>query len=265
MSSFTGIIDGIAADGDGFTTHVPQNWAQGRTTYGGMSASLCVAAAVRQVEGLPPLRAAQFMFIGPAAGALRITARVLRQGKNSVFIGADLVGEAGLATRATLSFVAARQSSLNYLARAMPQVPPPLDGKPFFPNAERPSFTTNFETRGTGRRSPKDAPREPDLLLWVRHNDPAARHGLAPLIALGDALPPAAIPLFPHPAPISSISWGVDMIHPEAAVAGSPDGWHLLQSRADHVADGYTSQEMTVWNEAGLPLLAARQTIAIFV
>ncbi len=265
MTSFTEIIDSIMADGDGFTTHVPENWSQGRTTYGGMSAALCVAGALRPVEALPPLRAAQFMFIGPAAGTLRITATVLRQGKNSVFIGADLVGEAGLATRATLSFVTARASQINYLARAMPQVPPPLDGKLFFPNAQRPSFTANFETRGTGRRWAKESTPEPDLLLWARHNDTNARHGLAPLIALGDALPPAAITLFPQAGPISSISWGVDMIHPEAAVAGSTEGWHLLQSRADHVADGYTSQEMTVWNEAGLPLLAARQTIAIFV
>ena len=265
MTTYSEVIAALTKQGESWSAHVPENWAQGRTTYGGMSASLCVAAAERTVADLPPLRTAQFMFIGPAAGALQITARVLRQGKNSVFIGVDLVGEAGIATRATLGFATARQSAMSYRVRPMPQVLAPLEGKLFFPNAQRPAFTENFETRFAGTKPPPGSAPAPNLLLWVRHKDLAARQGLAALVALGDALPPAAITLFPQPAPISSISWGLDMIEPEVAVAGSAEGWHLLSARADHIADGYTSQDMVIWNEAGLPLLVARQTIAVFV
>ena len=56
-----------------------------------------------------------------------------------------------------------------------------------------------------------------------------------------------------------------NVVEPDVAVAGSAEGWHLLSAQADHIADGYTSQDMVIWNEAGLPLLVARQTIAVFV
>jgi hypothetical protein len=230
-----------------------------------MSAALCVAGALRAVPDVPPLRSAQFTFIGPAAGPLRIAVTRLRQGKNSVFVGVDLSGEAGLATRATLSFAASRPSALTYRARPMPPAGPAATGEPLFPNAQRPRFVDHFNTHRAGGQAVASGAATPDLLLWIRHKDPAARHTLPGLIALADALPPAAITMFPQPAPISTVTWSIDMIEPAAAVAGTEEGWHLMQSRGDHVADGYTSQDMTLWSEAGVPLLAARQTIAIFI
>jgi acyl-CoA thioesterase len=92
MTSFSDLIAAISPEGE---TIIPEDWRQGRTTYGGLSAALCVAGALRAVEGLPPLRVAHFAFIGPAAGALRIAATVLRRGKSSVFVGVDLVGRWG--------------------------------------------------------------------------------------------------------------------------------------------------------------------------
>jgi acyl-CoA thioesterase len=262
MTSFSDLIAAISPAGE---TTIPEDWRQGRTTYGGLSAALCVAGALRAVAGLPALRAAQFVFVGPAAGALRIAATVLRQGKSSVFVGVDLLGEAGLATRATLSFGAKRASVLRYRACPAPEVVGPEEGRPFFPNTERPAFTTHFETRLAGQFARASGPGEPDLLLWIRHNDAGARRGLAGLIALADALPPAAITMFPAPAPISTITWSVDLLEPDLVEAGSERGWHLMRSRGDHVADGYTSQHMVLWNESGVPLLLARQTVAIFV
>jgi len=262
MTSFSDLIAAISAEGE---TTIPEDWRQGRTTYGGLSAALCVAGALRAMEGLPVLRSAQFVFVGPAAGTLRIAATLLRQGKSSVFVGVDLVGEAGLATRATLSFGAPRASVLGYRACPAPEVPGPEEGRPFFPNVERPAFTTHFETRRAGKYARASGPAEPDLLLWIRHNDLDARRGLAGLIALADALPPAAITMFPAPAPISTITWSVDLLEPDLVEAGSAEGWHLMRSRGDHVADGYTSQHMVLWNGGGVPLLLARQTVALFI
>jgi acyl-CoA thioesterase len=265
MTSFTNLIADITPDDGGFATHVPVEWQQGRTTYGGLSAALCVAGALRTVENLPPLRSAQFAFIGPASGPLRITASVLRQGKNSVFIAADLIGDSGLATHAMLSFAGARASQLSYRARPAPAVTALAEAKGFFPSAERPQFTRQFEMRRAGGRPPAGSAPEPDLLLWIRHNDPGARSGLPGLIALADALPPAAITMFPQWAPISTMTWSIDMLEPELAVAGTGEGWHIMQSRGDHAKDGYTSQDMVLWNEDLVPLMVARQTIAIFI
>ena len=256
MIPFSTVISSITADGGDFTARITPDWQQGRTTYGGLSAALCVAAALRTGTDLPPLRTAQFTFIGPAGGDVRITSAVLRQGKNSVFIGADVIGEQGLATRATLTFGAARPSVLAHTHVPMPDVATPENCPEFFIDGHRPTFSHHFEAkRAGGRRLP------PEMLVWCRHKDEAARTTLPGLIALGDVLPPAAFTIFPKPAPISTITWSVDVL----AETHSPDGWHLFQSTADTVADGYSSQDMKLWSADGMPILAARQTVAIFI
>ncbi|HTZ70918.1 MAG TPA: thioesterase family protein [Acetobacteraceae bacterium] len=255
MASFSELIETISPAGE---LSVPDAWRQGRTTYGGLSAALCVAGVLRNHAAVPPLRAAHFTFLGPAAGALRIQSSLLRQGKNSVFVAADLHGEAGVATRATLAFGNARESRTSFAALPAPAVPPP-DGCPLFaPGRDKPRFASQFEIRVARRTS------EPDFLMWVRHNDPLARRGIVGLIALADVLPPAAITLVSAAAPVSTITWSVDMVDPAAAEIGDPEGWHLMQSRADHAADGYSSQAMALWNHTGAPVLVARQTVAIF-
>lgn len=38
-----------------------------------------------------------------------------------------------------------------------------------------------------------------------------------------------------------------------------------MQSRAENAREGYSSQDMIVWNSAGEPVITGRQTVAIFV
>ena len=101
LTGFSKMLGTLAAVDDQFVISLPADWLQGRTAYGGLSASLCLEATLRAFADLPPLRSAQFAFIGPATGDLRITPKILRQGKSAVFTSVDLEGEAGLAVRAT--------------------------------------------------------------------------------------------------------------------------------------------------------------------
>jgi acyl-CoA thioesterase len=259
VTNFTALIDAISPIGE---ADVPEDWQQGRTTYGGLSAALCVAGALRAIPDLPPLRSAQFTFIGPAAGKLQITPTILRQGKNTIFVGVDLLGQAGLATRAILTFAAARQSSLRYPASPAPEVPRPADCPAFFAGARGPRFAAQFEILRAGGEKPLSAAAVPDLLVWLRHRDKAARAGLLGTIALADALPPAAFSMFSAAGQISTVTWSIDILEMPTETA---DGWHLMNSRGDHIADGYATQDMTLWNADGVKLLAARQTVAIFV
>jgi acyl-CoA thioesterase len=258
VTTFSEIIHKITPSGE---VTVPEDWLQGRTTYGGLSAALCLAGALRAIPDLPPLRAAQFTFIGPAAGALRIVSTVLRRGKNSVFITSDLESETGIATRGTLTFGTPRNSSLRFRALPAPPIPAPVDCTDFFGGRSGPRFAAQFEILRAGGHAPLSGAPAPELLVWIRHRDPAARAGLLGLIALADAMPPAAFSMFAAPAQISTMTWGIDMID----VASTVDGWHLMSSRGDNIADGYSSQEMTLWNESGAPLLTARQVVALFL
>lgn len=258
MTAFSDLLSGMR---DGFT--LSQDWLQGRTAYGGLSAALCAEAACRAVPELPPLRSAQFAFIGPASGALSTKAEVLRRGKSAVFVGVDLIGDAGLATRALLSFGVARASQIAYDDLAMPGVTSAAGSEPFFPG-DRPSisFQQHFESRIAGGARPMSPGAAPEYLIWFRHRDERARSGIVPLIALADAPPPAAMVLFPAPAPISTMTWAMDVLSDAPA---TEDGWWLVRSRAEAAHQGYSAQTMTVWNTQGQAVIAARQNVAIFL
>ena len=49
MASFDSVLAGLAADGDGFGAHGPEDWLQGRTLYGGMSAALALTPSRRVI------------------------------------------------------------------------------------------------------------------------------------------------------------------------------------------------------------------------
>jgi acyl-CoA thioesterase len=262
MTAFSALLASMVEDGSSYRVTVTDDWLQGRTAYGGLSAALCVEAALRATPGLPPLRSAQFTLIGPASGPLTITASVLRRGKSAVFVGVDLVGEVGLATRAVLSFGVARASAIVREALPMPVVANIADSPPFFPG-DRPTITfqQHFESRIAGGARPFQPDMAPEYRIWFRHRDAAARAGIVPLIALADAPPPAAMVLFTQAAPISTMTWTLDILSDAPA---TDDGWWLVQSVAETAHQGYSSQAMMLWNARGEPVIAARQTVAIF-
>ena len=79
---------------------------------------------------------------------------------------------------------------------------------------------------------------------------------------LADAPPPPAMTLFKTFGPISTMTWSLDVVGlPDA----DDDGWRLLRTRAETIGDGYSTQEMHLWDAKGRPLILARQNVAVFV
>jgi acyl-CoA thioesterase len=263
MTSFCDLMTALTRDGDVFKTVVTDDWLQGRTAYGGLSAALCVEAAQRALADLPPLRSAQFTLIGPSAGPLAIVVSTLRRGKSAVFVNVDLTGEAGLAARAVLSFGAARKSALQYSDLPAPSVAPVAESPSFFP-AGKPfiSFQQHFESRFAGGARPFTPGATPEYRIWFRHTDPKAWNGIVPLIALADAPPPPAMVMFAQPGPISTMTWSLDVLSDAPA---TKDGWWLIGSKTETSHQGYSTQSMMVWNSDLKPVIAHRQNVAIFV
>jgi acyl-CoA thioesterase len=192
-----------------------------------------------------------------------MNAAVLRSGKSAVFVNVDLTGEAGLAARAILSFGVARQSVIAFDHIAMPDVASIGDSASFFPGDKSIiSFQQHFESRLAGGARPFTVNAEPDMLIWFRHRDEKARHGIVPLIALADAPPPAAMVAFPQPAPISTMTWSLDVL---SDAPETKDGWWLIRSSAETAHQGYSAQPMTIWNSDGKAVIVARQNVAIFL
>lgn len=263
MTSFSQALGAFSfADEDGVTVMrgpAPEGWGQGRTLYGGMTAALALHAAIGAGRAEAPLRSALVAFIGPAEGMLEARAQVLRRGRNVSFVNVDLSAANRLAARCVFAFGAARQSMFDHAFAAPPAgLPGPATARPIMRNSG-PGIAQRFEVRlARGEKPFSGGP--PDHALWVRHKDERAQ-GPAALLALADMPPPAILPMFTAPAPISSMTWHINFL--EASTRSAAD-WLLLDTRAEVARDGYSSQDMFIWDEAGAMVCAGRQSVAIF-
>lgn len=269
---FDELLGMMVQEGETYKTTLPQDWLQGRTAFGGLSAALCFEAAQRAGEELPPLRSAHFAFIGPAAGELTMTPTLLRRGKSAAYYGVDQIGEKGMATRALLCFGAERPSAIDHIDLPAPNVPPAEECGSLWPPmtpeeeaeaAKRPKhFGQHFEQLYAGGSRPRTEDKDPMIQVWVRHKDEETASSMVRLIALADAMPAASFLLFPERAPFSTMTWSIDVLTDDLTCKS---GWWLAQSRAEATSQGYSAQAMTMWNDEGRPVLAMRQTVAIFI
>ncbi|MGP1283238.1 MAG: thioesterase family protein [Parasphingopyxis sp.] len=251
------ILKSFSPTGEGHSVEIPLTWMQGRTAYGGLSAALGLHAAQQSEEGLPPLRSAQISFIGPLAGAVTITTKLLRRGRTAAFIQSDIHSEKGLGLRAIYVFMQALESEVDYAHHDAPDIgPPPPDeelrsGPPEF-------FTHHFQYRES--RHP-DADGKPRFTRWMRLAERGGIDPMVELILMGDSLPPAAVALQSRGAPVSSINWFANILEP-APVTDS--GWWLVRSESDLARHGNSSQQMGLWSTDGTAVLAGMQSVALF-
>lgn len=242
-------------------THIPAGWLQGRTTYGGLSAALCHQVGKTLAREMP-LRSAQIAFVGPAGGDVSLQAETLRAGKSSTYVGVDLMGESGLATRATFVFGAARPEGKTMITGlTAPKVAAPDVSNQMFPENIGPVFISNFDVELISGGLPMSASDNPENLYWMRHRDKAAPADITSLLALGDAPPPVGMSFYDGPLRISSMNWSIDVLSDDFVSDGN---WFLSRAVAQTLNHGYSSQDMTLWNRRGVPVMASRQTIAIF-
>jgi acyl-CoA thioesterase len=259
--NFAEIIAAADSVADGFNVTIPESWHQGRTAYGGLSAALALLAA-RQVggEGLPPLRSAQVSFVGPAYGVVEARARVLRRGRNAVWIAAELLRDAEVVLATTFVFMGPVENKLHLQTRLeMPGLIPVEQAHPRTPPPGVLQFLENMEVR---LALPPQEPKRPEVCWWARTKD---RDGLDPaleLLLLADITPPGVMPLMQRPIPpISSMTWLANFLSPAPQTS---DGWWLLRTTGDYAENGCSSDRTEIWNADGDPVLLGIQSVAIF-
>lgn len=242
-----------ATDG-GYTATLGEDWLQGRTAYGGISAALALAAVKQAYPDLPPLRSAQIAFVGPLSGAVRATPAQLRRGKNSAFVSCDVISDDGVGLRALFLFMASRESAIAHLDLDPPSVGIPEDD--IIDPARLPQgFLTNFVLSGMSK-IPGTAQR------WVQLRERVMLDVETELVVIADALPPAAMTLIRDWGPISTTTWQLNMVTDAPATR---DGWWLLEAKTLHAGHGSSSQTMTIWNRDGAPIATATQSVALFI
>lgn len=260
--NFTDLLaSGRAAGPAARSTVIPESWMQGRTAYGGLTAALCLDAALPLSGGLP-VRAVQIAFVGPVNAAAVCTPQVLRQGRNTVFTSVRMTGEDGVMAEAIITFGAARASALDFAHLPPPEAAPPGSAPGFFrKEGQGPAFIQNFDILLAGGSPPMSGAPEADISIWMRHKDPAALNDAVALLALADAPPPAAMSMLTAPGRISSMTWMAEFLTESIETS---ERWFLARHTAQTARNGYSSQAMGMWNTAGAPVMTGRQTIAVF-
>jgi acyl-CoA thioesterase len=257
MTTLKAIIDSLQPVDGGWRGTIPDAWLQGRTSYGGLSAALALHVAQHSDVDLPPLRSALVAFIGPLSGEVTIRATRLRRGRNAAFIQADVESEAGLGLRATFVFMSPVESMVDHRVGTAPAFPMPTPEDKVFNGLAAVSFTQNFEMLDL-----RDGTLGPtEWLRWVRLADREGVDPMVELICIADCLPPAALKLIGGPAPVSSMTWQLNLL---GATPRTEDGWWLLRASSDHAKDGSSSQAMAIWNSDGTPIAEQMQSVAIF-
>lgn len=261
MTPIADILASAAATEDGFRVAIPADWLQGRTAYGGLSSALALHAAMGCEADLPPLRSAQVSFIGPVSGEVTVSATRLRRGRNAAFVQADIMSDAGLGYRATFVFMAEQQSRIALDRRGSGGAEPPAAGATLYTGPDG-FFTGNFNFVDLKEAPGGRALGEAEWLRWARLRAHAELDPMVEVMAIADALPPAAFRLLgEEPAPVSSLTWIVNLLTPAPRTR---DGWWLLSARSDYAQGGCSSQIMRVWNADGEQVAEGMQSVAIF-
>jgi acyl-CoA thioesterase len=260
MTTLQQVLDGLEPSGEAnvWRGTIPDNWLQGRTAYGGLSAAVALHCTLQAQDDLPPLRSAQVSFIGPLSGPITVSVHLLRRGKNAAFVQADVASEAGLGLRCTFVFMRAIESAVDHRATETPDFACPALGDRTFNGNPNVAFSQNFEFLDQRDAA---ALRPAEWLRWTRLVE---RDGLDPmveLIAIGDCLPPAALRLLGRNVPLSSMTWMLNVLGPAPTTR---DGWWLLRANADYARAGSSSQQMGIWNAEGEMVAEQMQSVALF-
>ena len=260
-SALDTLLATVTPSDGGATAYIDEGWMQGRTAYGGISSAVALAAVKQLHPTDVPLRYAQISFVGPVGGDCTVNTRILRQSNSSLFVDAGVSGEAGFGTAAVFAFSPDRESHVDHNLLTMRDVPRPETLEPVPDHKARPAFARHFDMRPTsGPRFPSRTDTA-EYLTWVRFVEEPACDPSVALLAMGDALPPAAMALFKQFGPISSMNWTVNML---TAKPETEDGWWLLSAKSSYARNGVSAQDMIIWNSAGEPVAAGCQAVAIY-
>lgn len=245
-----------------FSADLPEAWAQGRSTFGGLVCGAALAAMQSRVGADRPPRSFHATFAGPVVpGPATMTVHRLGGGRSTTHLEARVrQGDVHLVAHAT--FGASRDSRLRVPPPRGPALAPP-EGLPPLRHVEgvTPTFTQHLAYRFESGL-PFSGGAEPRFGGWVRVPGATGVLDAALALALLDAWPPPPLAMLRAPAPASSASLAVSFTFPAAPIPA--DGWLAYRSRATWVADGWSDLRATLWTADRQQIATITQLFAIY-
>lgn len=249
---------------------ITDDWLQGRTTYGGVTAAIGLQAMRDAAAAWPPdvrLHALQTSFVAPITlGAVDVEVTVLREGKNVRQLQAVLRQNGVLSTVLLGVFGAPRDTAVPPLVPRRPHVNQAPDDIPSaLPmGARRPQFLHHFDMRWAEGGLPGSGHGAWHARIHIRVTDAdiASVHPEIVTTLVADALPSPASSWLAHPAPASSVSWGLELspLAEDEPLAG----WWRADAEVVAARNGYTNSQVKIWSPSGALAALSYQVLALF-
>lgn len=248
---------------------VPADWLQGRTSFGGLIATMAVQA-MRDVAGSAwpanvHLRALQTSFIGPVApGPVEITVTLLREGKNVRQVQA-LVQQQGQTAALLLGvFGSDRETIVPVMSPQRPAIargPEDIPTRDLPPGAPR--FLCHMDARFAQGVPPMSGQASTESRIHLRlQGEPAAIDQELLTVLLADMPPTPVLSIYSQPTPASSVSWELEL----RPLAQTPalDGWWRVDTEVLAASAGYVNQVTRLWAPSGDLAALGYQVVAVY-
>jgi acyl-CoA thioesterase len=268
LTPLANLIKQRKVSADAVQFNMSEDWLQGRTLFGGLTAALAVQA-MRDICGSDwPLRALQTSFVGPVpAGVFSIRVQLLRQGKNIRQVQAQLMqgeGDGAMVAAVFLGvFGANRESSLGSLRPAMPAAAKSVEESlplPFIPNLT-PNFTQHFDFRWADGAFPFMGADVWSSSVHILMHNPEGIDNELMAVMLADAGPTPPLARLKAPAAASSVSWALEL---RAVPSVDSDAFWRMDKQAHVVDDGYVNETTHLWTPDGRIAALGYQVVAVY-
>lgn len=250
-------------ESDSNSTRFSENWSQGRSAFGGLSAAFAVTAMRKKLAQPQTIRSLMVSFIAPVApGEVNVQTEVQRQGKNVTQCSASVISDGQIALQAMAVFGNSREA-FKPADKANKELPNRDSGITFSDNAKRlPHFLQYFDGCWIDGGIPFSGNYKPFLNMWVRHKQDVSRFPIEKLVAIADIPPPVLLSHFEKPpVPASSLTWSLEFVEAPEDIEGE---WFYLEFEVEAAADGYTQQSGKIYDELGRLVALTRQCMVYF-
>lgn len=260
--NFEKLLEVAAAGGE---VTIPSSWAQGRATFGGVIAALVFDRMAHIVAPGRPMRSMQVSFVGPVTPDLPafVEAEILREGKAVSQVLGRIVQDGEPRLVALASFGGDRDSSVVVEPLPAPEARAVDECRALqYIKGVTPEFTQHIEMRWAFGGFPFSGVGGREMGGWMQFREAPEAITDAHIVALVDSWPPAVLPHLKSPAPASSLSWALDIMHPRPEIR--PDDWLLYRATIDQAGAGYGHTQADIWTSRGELVATSRQTVTVF-
>lgn len=244
-------------------TLIPETWAQGRTTFGGLTAAILCEATVKGTDPIRKLRNFEIGFARPleALKPFEIQIETLANGKTVTIKSARIIQEGKVRATARADYALPLESRVLIDTFSTPQLKEKrssirLQGD------HLPVFFQHFDNHIATEGIPFHGHDVPEIGGWMGFKESPRKMTDSHLICVIDSWPPTASSYYKGFKPLSTLSWSIHFADPGHEV--SPTEHLGYQSKVNFAKNGLSSSQAKIWEPGGKLLAISIQTNIIY-